>query len=155
MLFEQLSVAIENHRCSNGVRASLFFFWFYETLSVVFGKAENSNRPAPTTRLSRQFWANIDNADRGENAFNSYLVDGAAKVSFAKGLQPTSFLSRGDAHEKERLVVDGGQDGHAQPAAYFGPAQTVPKTVVRPAGTEEPPRHATHLHGGQQQHRYQ
>lgn len=60
-------------------------------------------------------------------------------------LQPPALLSHGQTDKKERLVVNRVHDDQAQPAANFGPAQTAPKTVGRPAGAKKPPRDAGHL----------
>lgn len=73
-------------------------------------------------------------------------MDGLAKPALVERFQPLAFPGRGDAHEIERLKVDGGgQCDQTHPAARLGPAESAPKTIGRPAGTQEPPRHAGHL----------
>lgn len=75
----------------------------------------------------------------------AYLVYGNEKPAPIERFQPLAFPSSGQTGEEERLIIDGEQDGQAQPAAHLGPTQTAPETVGRPSGTQKPPRDARHL----------
>lgn len=65
-----------------------------------------------------------------------YLVNGVVKPALVERLQPPALLSRGQTDQKERLVIDRVHDDQAQPTANFGPTQSAPETVGRPAGAQ-------------------